>query len=59
MSIWSLHPKYIDHRGLVACSSETLLAQKVYRGETKDYRHHPQLIRFLACLDPLEAIATS
>jgi hypothetical protein len=58
MRIWSLHPKYLDHLGLVACWRETLLAQKVLQGETKGYRHHPQLIRFLACPDPLEAIAT-
>jgi hypothetical protein len=58
MRIWSLHPKYLDRLGLVACWRETLLAQKVLQGETKGYHHHPQLIRFLACPDPLATIAT-
>ncbi len=29
MRIWSLHPKYLDRQGLLACWRETLLAQKV------------------------------
>lgn len=35
---------------------ETLLAQKVLRGETKGYRNHPQLIRFRASNDPISAV---
>lgn len=58
MRIWSLHPKYLDRQGLLACWRETLLAQKVLRGETKGYRSHPQLTRFRLCPDPLAAIAT-
>jgi hypothetical protein len=58
MRIWSLHPKYLDRQGLLACWRETLLAQKVLQGETKGYRYHPQLIRFRACPDPLAAVAT-
>ena len=46
MRLWSLHPKYLDARGLVALWREALLAQAVLRGETKGYRHHPQLTRF-------------
>ena len=56
MRIWSLHPKYLDRQGLLACWRETLLAQKVLRGETRGYRHHPQLIRFRAQIDPLGAV---
>jgi hypothetical protein len=56
--IWSLHPKYLDRLGLLACWREALLAQKVIQGETKGYRHHPQLIRFRLCPDPVAAIAT-
>jgi hypothetical protein len=56
--IWSLHPKYLDRQGLLACWRETLLAQKVLQGQTKGYRNHPQLIRFRLCPDPLAAIAT-
>ncbi len=57
MRLWSLHPKYLDRVGLVACWRESLLAQKVLQGETKGYQHHPQLARFRACTDPLAAIA--
>ncbi len=46
MRLWSLHPKYLDPQGLVALWREALLAQAVLRGETKGYRHHPQLHRF-------------
>jgi hypothetical protein len=44
--IWTLHPKYLDTRGLVALWRECLLARAVLRGQTKGYRHHPQLQRF-------------
>jgi hypothetical protein len=57
MRIWSLHPQYLDAKGLVALWRETLLAQKVLLGETKGYRNHPQLIRFKNHTDPLAAIA--
>lgn len=57
MRIWSLHPQHLDAKGLVALWRETLLAQKVLRGETKGYRHHPQLQRFRAHPEPLAAIA--
>lgn len=46
MRLWSLHPKYLDARGLVALWREALLAQAVLRGRTRGYRHHPQLARF-------------
>jgi len=58
MRIWSLHPKYLDRLGLLACWQETLLAQKVLQGNTKGYQNHPQLIRFRDCPDPLASIAT-
>lgn len=58
MRIWSLHPKYLDRQGLLAVWRETLLAQKVLKGETKGYRHHPQLTRFRLHSDPLSAVAT-
>ncbi|MET1035025.1 MAG: pyrimidine dimer DNA glycosylase/endonuclease V [Arthrobacter sp.] len=56
MRIWSLHPRYLDAKGLVACWRETLLAQKVLRGGTSGYRNHPQLRRFRAAPDPVAAI---
>jgi len=46
MRIWSLHPKYLDTKGLVALWRETLLAKNVLEGNTKGYRNHPQLTRF-------------
>lgn len=46
MRLWSLHPRYLDPQGLVALWREGLLAQAVVRGETRGYRHHPQLDRF-------------
>jgi len=57
MRIWTLNPRYLDHQGLTALWREGLLALKVLKGETRGYRHHPQLIRFRACPDPVGAIA--
>src|SRR4029079_3775452 len=56
MRLWSVHPKYLDARGLVALWREALLAQAVLRGRTKGYRHHPQLHRFWANTAPRSAI---
>jgi hypothetical protein len=55
--LWSVHPKYLDTRGLVAVWREGLLAQAVLRGRTNGYRHHPQLERFRAQSSPIGAIA--
>ena len=57
MGEWSLHPRYLDARGLVALWREGLLAQKVLAGETRGYRNHPQLERFRAQTDAELAIA--
>ncbi|HUA38072.1 MAG TPA: pyrimidine dimer DNA glycosylase/endonuclease V [Candidatus Sulfopaludibacter sp.] len=57
MRLWMLHPKYLDARGLVALWREALLAQKVLRGETQGYRHHPQLLRFAETKNPPAALA--
>jgi pyrimidine dimer DNA glycosylase len=46
MRIWSLHPMYLDTKSLVALWRETLLAKHVLEGNTRGYKHHPQLIRF-------------
>lgn len=56
MRLWSLHPKYLDARGLVALWREALLAQAVLCGETKGYRHHPQLDRFRDSPEPVGTI---
>jgi hypothetical protein len=57
MRLWSLHPRYLDRQGLLALWREGLLAQKVFKGETKGYRNHPQLIRFREQSDPVSAIS--
>ena len=57
MRLWSVHPRYLDTRGLVALWREALLAQAVLRGRTRGYRHHPQLHRFRAQPSPRAAIA--
>lgn len=57
MRLWSIHPQYLDSRGLVALWREGLLAQAVLRGETTGYRHHPQLLRFRMQSSPIACIA--
>ncbi len=56
MRLWSLHPKYLDSKGLVALWREALLAKHVLAGKTKGYKHHPQLTRFKAASEPLACI---
>lgn len=56
MRLWSLHPRNLDAKGLVASWRETLLAQKVLQGHTRGYRNHPQLERFKALEHPLDGI---
>ncbi len=58
MRLWSIHPEYLDAKGLVALWREGLLAQQVLQGKTTGYSNHPQLIRFRRCNNPLGAIAT-
>lgn len=58
MRLWSLHPRYLDSRGLVALWREALLAQKVLTGSTRGYRNHPQLERFRAHPAPDNAITS-
>ena len=58
MRLWTVHPRYLDRQGLLALWREGLLAQKVLRGQTRGYRHHPQLTRFRQHPQPIAAIAT-
>ena len=57
MRLWSIHPRYLDSKGLVALWREGLLAKAVLSGETRGYRNHPQLARFKASPDPVSFIA--
>ncbi|HZM46970.1 MAG TPA: pyrimidine dimer DNA glycosylase/endonuclease V [Burkholderiales bacterium] len=56
MRLWTLHPKYLDAKGLVALWREGLLAKHVLAGRTRGYRHHPQLERFRGHRKPEVAI---
>jgi len=58
MRLWSLHPQYLDVKGLLALWREGLLAQKVLLGHTRGYTNHPQLIRFKDTGHSIGAIAT-
>lgn len=53
MRLWSLSPRFLDAKGLVALWREGLLARAVLSGKTKGYRDHPQLERFKAAADPI------
>jgi hypothetical protein len=56
MRLWSLHPRYLDAKGIVALWREALLAQHVFLDKTKGYRNHPQLERFREHPQPVAAI---
>lgn len=58
MRLWSIHPRYLDSKGLVALWREGLLAQAVLAGLTRGYTRHPQLQRFRKRSDPPGAIAS-
>lgn len=57
MRLWSLHPRYLDAKGLVALWRESLLAQAVLSDRTRGYTHHPQLLRFRQSPAPREYLA--
>ena len=58
MRLWSIHPAYLDAKGLVALWREALLAQNVLQGKTKGYTKHPQLRRFGNSSNPIGTIAS-
>ena len=58
MRLWSLHPGYLDRKGLVALWREGLLARAILSDRTKGYKRHPQLERFKNCSTPIAAIDT-
>lgn len=58
MRLWSIHPGYLDTKGLVALWREGLLAQNVLCGNTRGYKNHPQLARFRSTGNPVGAIAS-
>lgn len=56
MRLWTLHPRYLDAKGLVALWREGLLAQAVLAGKTAGYTRHPQLRRFREGADGITTI---
>lgn len=56
MRLWSIHPSYLDAKGIVALWREGLLAKKVLEGKTRGYKNHPQLLRFKKHKNKLHAI---
>ena len=57
MRLWSVHPKYLDSKGLTALWREALLAKSVLEGKTKGgYVAHPQLDRFRRQENPIGSI---
>lgn len=56
MRLWSLHPSYLDSKGLIGLWREGLLAKAVLSGQTRGYKNHPQLERFKSQPDPRAAI---
>jgi hypothetical protein len=58
MRLWSIHPKYLDTKGLLGLWREGLLAQKVLEDKIERYKNHPQLIRFRNTRNPILYIGT-
>jgi hypothetical protein len=58
MRLWTIHPKHLDAKGLVALWREALLAQKVLQGRTRGYRRHPHLLRFQGVQNSAAALAS-
>ncbi len=56
MRLWTVHPEFLDTKGLVALWREGLLAKAVLEGKTRGYQNHPQLIRFRAQSSPTGAL---
>jgi hypothetical protein len=56
MRLWSIHPKYLDVKGLTGLWRESLLAQKVLLNHTRGWKNHPQLYRFKEHESPIAAI---
>ncbi len=56
LRLWSLHPRYLDPKGLGAVWREGLLAQAVLHGNTTGWRKHSHLLRFAYHPSPMRAI---
>jgi hypothetical protein len=56
LRLWSLHPRYLDPKGLGGVWREGLLAQAVLLGKTTGWRKHSHLLRFTSHPSPVRAI---
>jgi len=56
MRLWTLHPRYLDSRGLVSLWREALLAQAALAGKAGSFGSHPQLARFRQARSAKDAI---
>lgn len=54
--LWSIHPSYLDWKGLGGLWREALLAQAVLLNRTRGWKNHPQLLRFKNHRTPISAI---
>lgn len=59
MSLWTVHPKYLDKQGLISLWREGLLAQKVLNGELDVKLSNPIWRQFRQAENPLKAIGSS
>lgn len=58
MRLWSLHPKYLDVKGLSGLWGEGIMARNALLGIKKGYANHPQLERFKKQENPIIFIDT-
>lgn len=56
MRLWSIHPRYLDCKGLLALWRESLLAKRCLQGKSRGYNNHPQLTRFKESRNPIKSI---
>lgn len=56
MSLWVVHPKYLDKQGLVSVWREGLRAQKILSGETACSSNQMLVRQFAADPQPMKAI---
>ncbi len=58
MRLWSIHPKYLDVKGLCGLWREGIMARNALLGIRKGYINHPQLDRFKIQENPVLFIDT-
>lgn len=46
MRLWSIHPSYLDQKGLCGQWREAVMAKNALEDESHNYHNHPQMARF-------------